>query len=69
MAPVTSSARARLARRRCRVGDLLRDHALMERARAEASAWLDAGGSGDGGVWLDEFRRTWGERYGLVRVG
>jgi ATP-dependent DNA helicase RecG len=51
-----------------RVGDLLRDHALMERARAEASAWLDDAG-GSGGAWLEEFRRTWGERFGLVQVG
>jgi ATP-dependent DNA helicase RecG len=50
-----------------RVGDLLRDHALMERARAEASAWLDGGATGP--EWLEEFRRTWGERYGLVQVG
>ena len=41
-----------------RVGDLRRDHLLMERARQEASAWLDAGASDPG--WLDEFRRTWG---------
>ena len=51
-----------------RVGNLLRDHALMERARAEASAWLDDAG-GSGGAWLEEFRRTWGERFGLVQVG
>jgi ATP-dependent DNA helicase RecG len=50
-----------------RVGDLRRDHQLMERARGEASAWLDADAGGQG--WLEEFRRTWGERYGLVQVG
>jgi ATP-dependent DNA helicase RecG len=50
-----------------RVGDLRRDHLLMERARQEASAWLDAGASNP--AWLDEFRRTWGQRYGLIGVG
>jgi ATP-dependent DNA helicase RecG len=50
-----------------RVGDLLRDHALMECARAEASAWLDAGASDPS--WLEAFRRTWASRYGLVDVG
>ena len=50
-----------------RVGDLRRDHLLMEEARREACAWLDAGASDTG--WLDEFRRTWGQRYGLIAVG
>jgi len=50
-----------------RVGDLLRDHQLMERARSEASDWLDADTGNP--AWLEEFRRTWGERYGLVQVG
>ena len=39
----------------------------MERARHEASVWLDTGASDPG--WLDEFRRTWGQRYGLIGVG
>ena len=50
-----------------RVGDLRRDHVTMEQARREASAWLDAGASNP--AWLDEFRRTWGQRYGLIGVG
>jgi hypothetical protein len=51
-----------------RVGDLIRDHALMERARVEASAWLDAGATSDP-AWLATFRNTWASRYGLVEVG
>jgi ATP-dependent DNA helicase RecG len=50
-----------------RVGDLRRDHVLMEEARREAAAWLDAGASDP--EWLQEFRRTWGQRYGLIAVG
>jgi ATP-dependent DNA helicase RecG len=51
-----------------RVGDLLRDHALMEDARREASGWLDAAATDP--EWLAEFRRTWGAlRYGLHRSG
>ena len=50
-----------------RVGDLLRDHQLMETARHEASVWLDDQTRDP--EWLDEFRRTWGSRYGLVAVG
>ena len=50
-----------------RVGDLRRDHVAMEHARREASAWLDAGASDP--LWLEEFRRTWGQRYGLIGVG
>jgi ATP-dependent DNA helicase RecG len=50
-----------------RVGDLLRDHQAMELARKEAGAWLDAGAADP--RWLDAFRRTWGERYGLIAVG
>jgi len=50
-----------------RVGDLLRDRDLMETARREANDWLDTeAGSSE---WFDEFRRTWGERYGLIVVG
>jgi RecG-like helicase len=51
-----------------RVGDLIRDHGLMERARVEASAWLDAGATSDP-AWLATFRNTWASRYGLVEVG
>jgi ATP-dependent DNA helicase RecG len=50
-----------------RVGNLLRDHALMEEARREASRWLDSEAPGTSS--LDEFRRTWAERFGLIAVG
>ena len=49
-----------------RVGDLLRDHTLMEDARREAVAWLDQGG----GVSLGEYlSANWAARFGLVEVG
>ncbi len=50
-----------------RAGDLLRDHALMEVARREATRWLDDGARDP--AWLGEMRRTWASRYGLVEVG
>ena len=50
-----------------RVGDLLRDHALMEQARREASAWLDHAGSS--AALLDWARRAWATRFGLMGVG
>jgi ATP-dependent DNA helicase RecG len=50
-----------------RAGNLLRDHALMEAARRDASEWLDT--EADGSPQLAEFRRTWGERFGLIAVG
>ena len=49
-----------------RFGDLRRDHALMVQAREEASAWL---ASHPDGERLDELKRTWIERFGLVQVG
>lgn len=50
-----------------RVGDLLRDHALMEQARREAAGWLDqVGASGSVVEWV---RRTWATRFGLMGVG
>ena len=49
-----------------RLGDLRRDHALMVQARDEASAWL---ASHPDGERLDELKRTWAERFGLVQVG
>jgi ATP-dependent DNA helicase RecG len=50
-----------------RVGDLLRDHAIMEEARREASAALDDGGEAE---TLTAFVRTsWEQRFGLVGVG
>ena len=49
-----------------RLGDLRRDHALMVEAHDEAVAWLK--GLPDEAA-VDEFRRTWEERFGLVAVG
>jgi ATP-dependent DNA helicase RecG len=50
-----------------RVGDLLRDHQLMEEARREAVAALDTGRAADA---LVAFVRTnWEQRFGLVGVG
>ena len=50
-----------------RVGDLLRDHAIMEDARREALAWLDRGPAA---VPLVNFvDKTWARRFGLVGVG
>jgi ATP-dependent DNA helicase RecG len=49
-----------------RVGDLLRDHRLMEEARREAVAALD----GPDAVALTAFvRASWEQRFGLVGVG
>ena len=49
-----------------RVGDLLRDHRLMEEARRAAVAWLaDAGASGS---HLATVRREWNRRFGLTGV-
>jgi ATP-dependent DNA helicase RecG len=50
-----------------RIGDLFRDHALMEQARREAIAGLDQGRTADGIV--DFVRRTWPARFGLMDVG
>ncbi len=50
-----------------RVGDLLRDHQLMEAARREASAALD---DRHEAATLEAFVRTsWEQRFGLVGVG
>jgi ATP-dependent DNA helicase RecG len=50
-----------------RVGDLLRDHQLMEEARREAAAALDDPGQHDA---LSTFvRESWAQRFGLVGVG
>jgi ATP-dependent DNA helicase RecG len=50
-----------------RVGDLLRDHQLMEEARREAIAALDDPRQADG---LAAFvRSSWEQRFGLVGVG
>ncbi len=50
-----------------RVGDLLRDHALMEEARREAVAWLDEEGAARRSSSTS--RRTGPTRFGLVGVG
>ena len=50
-----------------RVGDLLRDHAIMEDARREALAWLDRGLAAAPLVNLVD--KTWARRFGLVGVG
>ena len=49
-----------------RVGDLVRDHALMEEARCEAEAVL-AGESA--GTLVARVRQTWAARFGLAEVG
>ncbi len=50
-----------------RVGDLLRDHAIMEDARREAVACLDSPeNAGALGAWV---RRAWERRFGLIGVG
>jgi ATP-dependent DNA helicase RecG len=50
-----------------RVGDLLRDHALMEEARREAVAWLDCGGAS--ASLVEYLGANWASRFGLVGVG
>jgi ATP-dependent DNA helicase RecG len=50
-----------------RVGDLLRDHEMMEQARREAVAALD---DGRGAAMLASFvQTTWEQRFGLGGVG
>jgi len=48
-----------------RVGDLLRDHHLMEEARADAVAWLHTSAAGPLVTYLGAH---WAERFGLVGV-
>jgi ATP-dependent DNA helicase RecG len=50
-----------------RVGDLLRDHQLMEDARREAVAALDDATTAEGLVAF--VRSSWEQRFGLVGVG
>jgi ATP-dependent DNA helicase RecG len=50
-----------------RVGDLLRDHTLMEEARREAVAWLDE--VGPSAAVVDWARHNWAARFGLMSVG
>jgi ATP-dependent DNA helicase RecG len=49
-----------------RVGDLRRDHALMEEARREAIKFLDSDGSASFAEYLSH---NWAARFGLVGVG
>ncbi len=48
-----------------RVGDLQRDHALMEEARREAMAWLDDPESAGLVAYLSQ---TWAARFGLAAI-
>ena len=50
-----------------RVGDLLRDHALMEDARRDAVAWLDT--DGQARPLVEYLTANWAARFGLVDVG
>ena len=50
-----------------RVGDLLRDHAIMEEARREALACLDRGPAA--APLVNFVDATWARRFGLVGVG
>jgi ATP-dependent DNA helicase RecG len=50
-----------------RMGDLVRDHRLMEDARREAAAWLDRGDEARETISL--VGATWARRFGLVGVG
>ena len=50
-----------------RVGDLLRDHKIMEEARREAVAWLDR--EGDAAPLVKYLSATWVERFGLGGIG
>ena len=49
-----------------RVGDLLRDHQMMEEARREAVAALDGREAGELATFV---RSSWEKRFGLVGVG
>jgi ATP-dependent DNA helicase RecG len=49
-----------------RVGDLQRDHALMEDARRDAVAYLDADGAG---AFAEYLSSNWATRFGLSAVG
>ncbi len=50
-----------------RVGDLLRDHRIMEEARSAAHAWLHSSSATHD--LLQDVKRGWAERFGLVGVG
>jgi ATP-dependent DNA helicase RecG len=50
-----------------RVGDVIRDRAVMEAARTEARAWLNGHGPGD--PFVRHAARTWEGRFGLGGIG
>jgi ATP-dependent DNA helicase RecG len=50
-----------------RIGDLVRDAAILMRARDEAARWLDEVAADD--PTLAAIRAGWGDRFGLVHVG
>jgi hypothetical protein len=50
-----------------RIGDLVRDAAILVRARDEAAGWLEAIGPDDPS--LAGIRAGWADRFGLVQVG
>jgi hypothetical protein len=50
-----------------RVGDLLRDHAVMDEAREEAADWL--GRDADSASLVEYLAANWATRFGLVGVG
>jgi len=49
-----------------RVGDLLRDHRVMEDARREAVSWIDREGEAS---LTGDLSANWAARFGLVDVG
>ena len=69
--PATSSAPDRPVRRRSGSAISVRDHLLMEEARREARAWLDAGASDTSGSTSSDGRGDsgWAHRRRLRRVG
>ena len=60
-----------------RIGNIIRDHALLEEARREAQAILEEIGSESAGAsaaarhrpLLDHMKRQWGDRIGLMDIG
>ena len=50
-----------------RVGDLLRDHELMESARRAALKW--SGRSGIPNIYTADWQKLWAERFHLIGVG
>jgi ATP-dependent DNA helicase RecG len=50
-----------------RIGDLVRDHALMEQAREEARGWLATAPATD--PILRAASKSWESRFGLIGIG